>query len=95
MPWPIFHSSMGKVSARGRAESQNACRSASLADRSGACGFAVTAEETEYARDAQRLADHEVDQAFASALREAARRNHVLTGEALTLSQKSPNSSRS
>ncbi len=31
--------------------------------------LAVTAEEKEYARDAERLADHEVDQAFASALR--------------------------
>src|SRR5579859_2073497 len=29
--------------------------------------LAVTAEETEFARDAERLADHEVDQAFASA----------------------------
>src|ERR1035437_1289965 len=33
--------------------------------------LAVTAEEKEYARDAERLADHEVDQAFASALRQA------------------------
>ena len=31
--------------------------------------LAVTTEEKEYARDAERLADHEVDQAFASALR--------------------------
>jgi hypothetical protein len=46
----------------------------------------VTAEETEYARDAERLADHEVDQAFASALREAAPQ-HTLTGAALTLSR--------
>src|SRR5947207_6095182 len=29
--------------------------------------LAVTAEEVEYAREAERLADHEVDQAFASA----------------------------
>ena len=33
--------------------------------------LAVTAEEKEYASDAERLADHEVDQAFASALRQA------------------------
>jgi small-conductance mechanosensitive channel len=50
--------------------------------------LAVTAEETEYARDAERLADHEVDQAFASALREAAPQRHPLTGAALTLSHK-------
>ena len=35
--------------------------------------LAVTAEETEYAHEAERLADHEVDQAFASALRQASR----------------------
>jgi small-conductance mechanosensitive channel len=51
-------------------------------------GLAVTAEETEYAREAERLADHEVDQAFASALRQAATHQRVLTGEALALSKK-------
>jgi len=52
--------------------------------------MAVTAEEMEYARNAERLADHEVDQAFASALRDARlRAEHTkLTGEALALSQK-------
>lgn len=50
--------------------------------------LAVTAEEAEYARDAERLADHEVDQAFASALREAAATQHRPTGAALVLSQK-------
>jgi small-conductance mechanosensitive channel len=50
--------------------------------------LAVTSEEIEYARDAERLADHEVDQAFASALRQANARRPVLTGEALKLSQK-------
>ncbi|HEY1949148.1 MAG TPA: mechanosensitive ion channel domain-containing protein [Bryobacteraceae bacterium] len=49
---------------------------------------AVTSEEIELARDAERLADHEVDQAFASALRQANARRPVLTGEALKLSQK-------
>jgi small-conductance mechanosensitive channel len=48
----------------------------------------VTAEEAEYASDAERLADHEVDQAFASALRTAAAQSHPLTGAALTLSGK-------
>jgi small-conductance mechanosensitive channel len=50
--------------------------------------LAVTAEEAEYARDAERLADHEVDQAFASALRQASMQPRALTGEALKLSQK-------
>ena len=52
--------------------------------------LAVTAEETAYARDAERLADHEVDQAFASALRTASLQaeHHALSGEALALSQK-------
>jgi small-conductance mechanosensitive channel len=52
--------------------------------------LAVSAEEMEYAHDAERLADHEADQAFAVALRQAARQaqNRVLTGDALALSQK-------
>jgi small-conductance mechanosensitive channel len=52
--------------------------------------LAVTAEETQYAQDAERLADHEVDQAFASALRQARlKAEHItLTGDALALSQK-------
>jgi small-conductance mechanosensitive channel len=52
--------------------------------------LAVSAEETEFARDAERLADHEVDQAFAAALRQANLRaeHRTLTGDALALSQK-------
>jgi len=52
--------------------------------------LAVTAEETEYAREAERLADHEVDQAFAAVLRNAGlrARHRNLTGDALALSQK-------
>ena len=52
--------------------------------------LAVSAEEAEYARDALRLADHEVDQAFDSALRMASEQvqHRVLTGEASALSQK-------
>jgi small-conductance mechanosensitive channel len=50
-------------------------------------GLGVTAEEIEYARDAERLADHEVDQAFASALRKAAQQPRSLTAAALTLSR--------
>lgn len=51
--------------------------------------MAVSTEETEFALEAERLADHEVDQAFASALRQAnAQVEHrVLTGEALAISQ--------
>jgi small-conductance mechanosensitive channel len=51
-------------------------------------GLAVTAEETAYAREAERLADHDADQAFASALRQSATRQRVLTGDALALSKK-------
>jgi small-conductance mechanosensitive channel len=50
--------------------------------------MAVSAEEQNYARDAQRLADHVVDQAFAMALREANSTTKVLTGDALELSKK-------
>ncbi|HZB87306.1 MAG TPA: mechanosensitive ion channel family protein [Terracidiphilus sp.] len=52
--------------------------------------LAVTAEETEYGRDALRLADHEVDQAFAAALRQARLQSEhrTLTGEAQALAQK-------
>ncbi len=52
--------------------------------------LAVSAEETEYAREAERLAGHEVDQAFAAQLRLAslAAQHRTLSGEALALSQK-------
>jgi small-conductance mechanosensitive channel len=52
--------------------------------------LAVSAEEKESARDAQRLADHDVDQAFAAALRQAtlSAQHKTLTGDALALSQK-------
>jgi small-conductance mechanosensitive channel len=50
--------------------------------------LAVSAEEQALAREAERLADHEVDQAFALALRQASLRSHTLTGEALAIQQK-------
>jgi small-conductance mechanosensitive channel len=52
--------------------------------------LAVSAEEAEYAHDALRLADHEVEQAFDSALRVASEQaqHRVLTGDASALSQK-------
>jgi small-conductance mechanosensitive channel len=51
-------------------------------------GLAVTAEEAEYAHEAERLGDHEADQAFASALRQSASHPRVLSGDALALSKK-------
>lgn len=52
--------------------------------------LAYSAEEKEYAQEAERLADHEVDQAFAAALRQATLDGqHIkLTGGALELSKK-------
>jgi small-conductance mechanosensitive channel len=50
--------------------------------------LAVSAEELELAREAERLADHEVDQAFAQSLRQATTETRHLTGEALTLQQR-------
>ena len=52
--------------------------------------LAVTAEEKEHAQEAERLADHEVDQAFASALRQATldSQHLTLTGDALELSKR-------
>jgi small-conductance mechanosensitive channel len=50
--------------------------------------LAASAEETEYAREAEHLADHEVDQAFAAALRETTMQRHAFTGEAAALAQK-------
>ena len=51
-------------------------------------GMAISSEETAYAQEAERLADHEVDQAFAVALRQAEleQQHRVLTGRALALS---------
>ncbi len=49
--------------------------------------LAVTQEELGYARQAERLADHEVDQAFAAALRAANLRRPALAGEALAVEQ--------
>jgi small-conductance mechanosensitive channel len=51
---------------------------------------AVTAEEQQYARQAEALADHEVDQNFAAALRSAELKesHQTLTGQALALSQR-------
>ena len=50
--------------------------------------LAVSTEERQYAREAERLADHEVDQAFASALRQSNVQRRVLSGQALEISKK-------
>jgi small-conductance mechanosensitive channel len=50
--------------------------------------LAVSKEEEEFAHEAERLADHEVNQAFATSLRQAGAQRLAPTGEALELSQK-------
>jgi small-conductance mechanosensitive channel len=52
--------------------------------------LAVSAEEKQYAQQAERLADHSVDQAFAAALREATlqAQNRQLTGDAQAIAQR-------
>src|SRR5512146_3088513 len=52
--------------------------------------MAVTSEEAAFARDAERLADHEVDQAFATALRQANLRaeHRSLTTDTLPLAHR-------
>jgi small-conductance mechanosensitive channel len=50
--------------------------------------LAQSAEEREIARDAERLADHEVDQAFSQSLRLASLEKPNLSGKALALQQR-------
>jgi len=50
--------------------------------------LAQSAEEKELAREAERLADHEVDQAFSQSLRQASLDKPALTGKALALQQR-------
>src|ERR1700751_4337476 len=50
--------------------------------------LAQSAEERELARDAERLADHEVDQAFSQSLREASLAKPTLSGKTLALQQR-------
>jgi small-conductance mechanosensitive channel len=50
--------------------------------------LAVSAEEQSLAHEAERLADHEIDQSFAFALRQAALQTRTLTGDSLVLQQK-------
>src|ERR1700675_99749 len=50
--------------------------------------LAQSAEEEEPAREAERLADHEVDQAFSQSLRQASLEKPNLSGKALALQQR-------
>jgi len=50
--------------------------------------LAQTAEERKLAREAERLADHEVDQAFSQSLRQASLEKPNLSGKALALQQR-------
>jgi small-conductance mechanosensitive channel len=50
--------------------------------------LAQSAEERELARDAERIADHEVDQAFSQSLRQASLAKPNLSGKALALQQR-------
>ena len=50
--------------------------------------LAQSAEERELAREAERLADHEVDQAFSQSLRQASIEKPNLSGKALALQQR-------
>ncbi len=50
--------------------------------------LAASAEELRFAREAEQLANHEVDQNFAQSLRQAGADTRQLTGEALTLQQR-------
>src|SRR5450756_184474 len=50
--------------------------------------LAQSAEERELARDAERLADHEIDQAFSQSLRQASLEKPNLNGKTLALRQR-------
>jgi small-conductance mechanosensitive channel len=50
--------------------------------------LAQSAEEKKLSREAERLADHEVDQAFSQSLRQAALAKPTLSGKALALQQR-------
>ncbi len=50
--------------------------------------LAASREERAFAREAERLADHEVDQAFATALRQASQKAATLTGDAVGIEKK-------
>jgi small-conductance mechanosensitive channel len=80
---PFLHSQKGELAVpRGIVDQrpwQTAERLAALA---------ISAEELQFAREAERLADHEVNQAFAQSLRQASAATTELKGHALALQQR-------
>ncbi|SPE17384.1 MscS Mechanosensitive ion channel [Candidatus Sulfotelmatomonas gaucii] len=80
----------GKAGAHGPGEGQSLVDVQPWQTAQALASLAVTSEENEYARQAEHLADHEVDQAFAAALRQARldTEHRKLSGDALALSQK-------
>ena len=50
--------------------------------------LAQSSEEKKFAQEAERLADHEVDQAFSQSLRQASLDKPTLSGKALALQQR-------
>ena len=83
-------SSLATLRARRAAANQTLVDLSPWQDAQTLAALAVTAEENQYAAQAEHLADHEVDQNFAAALRQAKLQTNrrVLTGEALALSQR-------
>ncbi len=76
-------STLGERSAKGGLVDQRPWQTAQAL-----AALAMSTEEKNFAREAQRLADHEVDQAFAQALRQASAETRQLKGPALELQQR-------
>jgi small-conductance mechanosensitive channel len=76
--------------ARGQASGQTLVDVSPWQTAQALASVAVTAEENDYARQAEHLADHEVDQAFAAALRSAElqMQRTKLAGQALATQQR-------
>ncbi len=83
-------SSLASLRARRAAASQTVVDLGPWQAAQTLASLGVTAEENQYASQAERLADHEVDQNFAAALRQARLQTsrRALTGDALALSQR-------
>ena len=89
MRWPISLSSKANEHSVGDSfRPYDRCRLAPWQIAQALAPLAVSKEEEEYAHEAERLADHEGDQAFAAALRQANAQRPVPQGEAIALSRK-------
>jgi small-conductance mechanosensitive channel len=77
-----------RASVNGQGESSGLVDQRPWQTVAGVAALAVTAEERTLALQAERLADHEVDQAFAMALRQAEMEPRKLTPQARVLQQK-------